>query len=378
MSCYCSGNECVLVESRRGGNFRGRSRRAIEGHQETSSAGRDLRTEARISTDRESDRSTQGSDGNEDGIDEGMCAELRNPSDALHILAQSDETGLLGSRNKPYSQRQEGLALEDYELVKTGVVQLSSLPELLFRFSRNYHPYCPLVPSYMLGCSVIQRIQKSDYFLLTVILTIATRDLPDYSLTHRYCWDYTRRLMLEILLAQPWTQRSRTIVGLILLSEWLPHIEVDRATSEEPADLFSEDRAAWSLIGLAVRHGYLKRLDQTAFRGKGRKETRKEVEYDRIVWTCKLAHISFHFRALQCQLYILRIDRYQSAWASHSGLEDRLFLCILPQRTFPVSNLLQETQREQKIMHLRYRQLSSSRKSCIMSMPSYTHLLTAP
>lgn len=232
------------------------------------------------------------SDRNEDSMGEELCAELRNPSDALHILAQSNETGASGSRNlsgtlnREPSQRHEGTALEDYELVKTGVVQLSSLPELLLRFSRNYHPYCPLVPSYMLGRSAMQKIQKSDYFLLTVILTIATRDLPDYSLTHRYCWDYTRRLMLEILLAQPWTQRSRTIVGLILLSEWLPHIEMDRAASEEPADLFSEDRTAWSLIGLAVRHGYLKRLDQTAFRGKGRKEMR-EVEYDRIVWTCK-------------------------------------------------------------------------------------------
>lgn len=62
---------------------------------------------------------------------------------------------------------------------------------------------------------------------------------------------------------------------------------MDRAASEEPADLFSEDRTAWSLVGLAVRHGYLKRLYQTAFCGKGRKEVREEVEYDRIVWTCK-------------------------------------------------------------------------------------------
>lgn len=146
-------------------------------------------------------------------MDEELYAELRNPSDALHILAQSEETRVPDSQHSSKtlnrtsssssSQPREGTILDDYELVKTGVVQLSSLPELLHRFSHNYHPYCPLVPSYMFGRSAIQLIKKSEYFLLTAILTIATRDLPDYALTHRYCWNYTCRLMLEILLAQP-------------------------------------------------------------------------------------------------------------------------------------------------------------------------------
>lgn len=303
MSCYYSGSECILVESRRGGNFRPDRRRSTR--LERTQPSRGPQREHGESPDKESEGSRDDSDQGENALNGQLCAELRNPSDALHILAQSDQNEqvpeTLHERAEAVpSQTRQGTVLENYELVKTGVVQLSSLPELLLRFSHDYHPYCPLVPSYMLGGSAMQKIQKSDYFLLTVILTISTRDLPDYSLTHRYCWDYTRRLMLEILLAQPWTQRSRTIVGLILLSEWLPHIEMDRATSEEPADLFSEDRAAWSLIGLAVRHGYLKRLDQTAFRGKGCKESWDESEYNRIVWTCKSsASVCFPFHVSQ-------------------------------------------------------------------------------
>ena len=86
--------------------------------------------------------------------DTDLCGELRNPSDALQILAQSDDGDqsvsgdmsidrTLNSRaiddgdpghrakvrrlNRPSSPR----AVEKYELVERGVVSLGTIPELL-------------------------------------------------------------------------------------------------------------------------------------------------------------------------------------------------------------------------------------------------------
>lgn len=155
------------------------------------------------------------------------------------------------------------------------------------RYSRYYHPYCPIAPSHLLRSSCSASIQKSDYFLLTAILTIASRDDPRQSLIHRYCWDHTQRLLVDVLLAHPWTQTPRTVEGLLILAEWLPHIQTQYVAFEGPKNLFSEDRTTWSLIGLAVRQGYLQRLDQGAFPNNDSSQSKERVEQNRLVWACR-------------------------------------------------------------------------------------------
>lgn len=159
------------------------------------------------------------------------------------------------------------------------------------RYHNYYHPYCPIVPSRLLDLSRMSQIQRSEYFLLTAILTIASRDNPHHSLTHRYCWDHTQRLLVDVLLAHPWTQTPATVQGLLLLAEWLPHIQVQETSSESSKNLFSEDRTAWSLVGLAVRQGYLQRLDQAAFRSFSHSGSKQRTEQDRIVWACKSLYL---------------------------------------------------------------------------------------
>jgi hypothetical protein len=155
------------------------------------------------------------------------------------------------------------------------------------RYTRYYHPYCPIVPSRLLTSATVGKTQRSDSFLLTSILTIASRDDPRHSLTHRYCWDHAQHLLTDVLLAHPWTQTPRTVEGLLLLAEWLPHIQVRETTSEAPKNLFSEDRTVWSLVGLAVRQGYLQRLDQGAFRNISSSESKEQVDQNRLVWACE-------------------------------------------------------------------------------------------
>lgn len=139
----------------------------------------------------------------------------------------------------------------------------------------------------MLGQSGIDKIRTSDFFLLTVILTIASRDSSTHSLIHRYCWDYTQKLLLEVLLGYPWTLKSRTVESLLLLSEWLPHIELTQSVSNESKAMFIEDRTSWSLVGLAVRQAYLMRLDQGAFPNVFTQETKEQAEHKRLLWTCE-------------------------------------------------------------------------------------------
>lgn len=141
----------------------------------------------------------------------------------------------------------------------------------------------------MIGQSGLQKFQGPDHFLLTVILSIASRDTSSHLQTHRTCSKHVQRLLLDILLARSWTQSPQTVEGLLLLSEWLPHIEVDHEafSAKEQDSFFDEDRTAWSLIGLAVRHGYMLRLDQGAFRNGQATGMTEQMERNRLVWTCE-------------------------------------------------------------------------------------------
>ncbi|GKZ35750.1 hypothetical protein AbraIFM66950_006503 [Aspergillus brasiliensis] len=243
-----------------------------------------------------------------------LAMELRNPSDALQILAlsgqdrsesqpqaqfnrantneqwdstaQSTSASVTNHSKEPQGyERPSTTPFDDYELVQRGMLSPSLVFELLSEYLRCYHPYCPFAPTHLLVPTNTRTIQRSEYFLLTAVLTIASRDNPGHSLTHRYCWDHTQRLLVDVLLAHPWTQTPATVQGLLLLAEWLPHIQMQETTSESSKNLFSEDRTAWSLVGLAVRQGYLQRLDQAAFRDCNTNRPKQRSEQDRIVWS---------------------------------------------------------------------------------------------
>lgn len=139
----------------------------------------------------------------------------------------------------------------------------------------------------------MSKIQRPDYFLLTVILAIASRDSPRHVLTHRYCWDHTERQLLEVLLAHSWVQTPRTVQALLLLAEWLPYrSKHERSTSS--MSLLGDDQSAWSIIGLAVRQAYLLRLDRGAFRKVDDCDSSddKQEEEKRLIWTCTYSTLS--------------------------------------------------------------------------------------
>ncbi|UKZ78793.1 hypothetical protein TrVFT333_006538 [Trichoderma virens FT-333] len=138
VSCFESDSECVLAESRRGGNFRRyepskKPTKSRKASQPTS----DAPTRTTRSIEKELDRNFDVL--NEEVIDEQLASELRNPSDALHILAQSEKSKEMISSVLPSEEGRDVLLrgpsnavfVDEYELVQRGLVHHSNISELL-------------------------------------------------------------------------------------------------------------------------------------------------------------------------------------------------------------------------------------------------------
>lgn len=181
VSCHDSGSQCVLVESRRGGNFR--SSRPGQGGTHSSKRTISTQDNARgafavpsISEHDDATPSTYDSEMDHDAYeertaDDSLRMELRNPSDALQILAHSSdasskrpsshhrhERGHRSVANAPTNfsvpgpsspienaaatshigqdrsyGRSPTTAADNYDLVQRGLLHPSVLPELLHK-----------------------------------------------------------------------------------------------------------------------------------------------------------------------------------------------------------------------------------------------------
>lgn len=156
-------------------------------------------------------------------------------------------------------------------------------------YEENYHAFIPLVPKHVLTPVTLDQSTADERFLLTAILTIASKDNPSLAVIHRNCWEYMKKLLLDVLLGLPSTQRIGSVEGLLLLSEWAPYFAVETPLSQGIQQTFCgpEDSASWSLVGQAVRQAYLLRLDRTSFRKETLHEPKDLIDRKRLVWTCK-------------------------------------------------------------------------------------------
>lgn len=159
-----------------------------------------------------------------------------------------------------------------------------------FSYASSYHTFCPLAPRKVLATIDPRKTAVEEPFLLTVILTIASKDEITYREVHQHCWNYLKRHLLDVLLATPSTLRVGSVEGLLLLAEWVPYMQLQ--TGSYP-NMFSmnlsavEDNMAWSLIGQAVRHSYLLRLDKASFRETAIGETQELANRKLLAWICR-------------------------------------------------------------------------------------------
>ena len=157
----------------------------------------------------------------------------------------------------------------------------------------SYHTFCPLAPKKVLATKDLLKTSVEEPFLLTVILTIASKDDSCYREVHQHCWRYLKRHLLDVLLATPATLKVGSVEGLLLLAEWVPYLELDTDSYPQISPMkFSavEDNMAWSLIGQAVRHSYLLRLDKASFRETAVGETAETRNRKLLAWICTFYH----------------------------------------------------------------------------------------
>jgi hypothetical protein len=97
--------------------------------------------------------------------------------------------------------------------------------------------------------------------LLTAIITVASRDLPQGEDVLRVCSSYMHQLVSEIIAGKKCDVEA--VEALLLLSEWEPQ---DSLSEGKEIGCGEEDRAAWMHVGLALRIGYFLGLDRTAIK----------------------------------------------------------------------------------------------------------------
>ncbi|KGO45237.1 Transcription factor, fungi [Penicillium expansum] len=308
IQCLRSGNECILAGSRRGGDF-SQFRYSRRGQSSTPTLSR-----ANIGHGLHDEQSRD----DENAIEDPIYAELTNPGDALQILAQlaandpqvpnhpndsttfdpfpvtpsakrsgTDTTFKMGGQVESMQPPVLQSTLSETETLVIGVLGTDTASRLVHHYAANYHTFCPLAPKGLLATTDPRKAAVDEPFLLTVLLTIASKDEPTYKDIHQYCWKHIKRHLLDILLATPSTLRVGSVEGLLLLAEWVPYMQLETCSYPNmfPRNLSAvEDNMAWSLIGQAVRHSYLLRLDKASFRETAVGESQELENRNLLAW----------------------------------------------------------------------------------------------
>ncbi|OJJ87605.1 uncharacterized protein ASPGLDRAFT_118850 [Aspergillus glaucus CBS 516.65] len=224
----------------------------------------------------------------------------RNPSDAWQCLtgiakrgtdgntAETIADSLSGSGGfSSYGALQGGSRTEfstnsgirTYRLVQTRSLDPTTVWQLVVRYAENFHPYLPLVPRKYFDRNALEAFATHEKYLLTAVLTIASKDLVERPEIHEYCSRYMHELISGIAAGADCDVEA--VEALLILAEWEPQglrPRIERVGRGE------EDRAAWMHIGLALRSGYFLGLDRTSFRGDASGDTETEARR-RLAWT---------------------------------------------------------------------------------------------
>ncbi|VUC29278.1 unnamed protein product [Clonostachys rosea] len=294
--CAREGAECVLAQSRRGGNYshlRGARQKAPK---------KPVQEPTAFSPSSDHVSPHQHKPGDHDS--------LQNPSDALLILAhaagQPDEqieietAGIgvpeLGGVLSPISQpttragrttkntRQIDTPLTSndadhsiiyhYGPIQDGALDLTTIVKLVQHYAENYHQFLPICPASTLRTENILHTIQHEPFLLTAILVVASQSQPDFATVHESIWKHMKLLIMDVVLGAAAGRSVGSVEGLLLLGEWTMQ---DQTTD-------GGEGAAWSVLGLAVRTAYLLRLEDSSFKTPG-EENDASLLRNRLAWT---------------------------------------------------------------------------------------------
>lgn len=228
-----------------------------------------------------------------------VVASFNNESDALSILAHAatDEDNKGSNLNEAKKDARD--ELEDFALIKRGVLDEVELESLVRAFFEHYHPalvrlFSPLcrLPEWLTLnriCSpfsqpifqsslipttrnALAALAHSDPFLLTSIITVSSQHHPNLSLRgiHDKSWALLRQTLADHSFAGLGASVG-LVEGVLLLAEFLPRERGGRGASQEllgSAETSAaggigaqglhgiENRRSWALTGLAIRAAY--------------------------------------------------------------------------------------------------------------------------
>ncbi|KAI0975485.1 hypothetical protein F4678DRAFT_470060 [Xylaria arbuscula] len=179
---------------------------------------------------------------------------LQNPSDALIILANAARENASpapapedrASTNTTSAQIRdnEPAGLGSYPPLRGDMLTPELIGHLLRHYAQSYHPFYPVVPLSILQPSNLADTIKQDYFSLTAILVIASRDCTDLVQLHASLWEYMQQLILNVVLGLARIQTVGCVEGLLLLGESIP------APLGHGRNTNGGEGTAWSIVGL--------------------------------------------------------------------------------------------------------------------------------
>ncbi|KHN97312.1 C6 transcription factor [Metarhizium album ARSEF 1941] len=231
--------------------------------------------------------SRTGSEGLEGHI---ATTDLLNPSDALDLLAQvadldpgrqpNASTGQAGRGNGHVGGMHPTVgrsAASYYPPLDDGILTPSDASYLVKKYHDRFHPFFPVAYASIFEEGPISEWAEKEPHLLTAILTVASKDDPTWFRVYDACSRHIESFMSTLIYAG--SNSVGSVEALLILAEWAPQ----RPQENSAIGCGQEDHGAWMLVGLAVRLGYLQRLEQTALLPDDQKPS-AEVCRKRVVW----------------------------------------------------------------------------------------------
>lgn len=130
-----------------------------------------------------------------------------------------------------------------------------------FRYATFYHPYFPIAPRKSLQPAFLHETSRDEPHLLTAMITVAAKDIPDGDETLQACSRYMYELVSEISAGK--RRDVQAVEALLLLAEWEPQCSLSNLREIGCGE---EDVAAWMHVGLALRLGYYLKLNRVSFK----------------------------------------------------------------------------------------------------------------
>lgn len=160
-----------------------------------------------------------------------------------------------------------------YHLITMGLLSREQVVDLLCRFAKLYHPYLPIAPKRSLQPECLADTARWEPHLLTAMITVAAKDLPNGGEVLDICSKYMHQLVSELSAGKRCDVEA--VEALLLLAEWEPQSALSNI---KEIGCGEEDLAAWMHVGLALRIGYYLRLDRTSFRND---DEERMLQYNR-------------------------------------------------------------------------------------------------